>query len=44
MDQEDQKPVNSISARIQDRIKLLRHRCEGGLGTNLSEKALALMK
>ena len=31
-------------ARIQDRIKLLKHRCEGGLGSNLVEKALQLMK
>ncbi|CAK76123.1 unnamed protein product (macronuclear) [Paramecium tetraurelia] len=44
LDQDEIKPINSIVARIQDRIKLLRHRCEGGLGNNLVEKALQLMK
>ncbi|CAD8066727.1 unnamed protein product [Paramecium primaurelia] len=44
IDQDEIKPINSIVARIQDRIKLLKHRCEGGLGNNLVEKALQLMK
>ena len=30
--------------KIQDRIKLLRHRCEAGLGNNIFEKAYSHLK
>ncbi|CAD8112879.1 unnamed protein product [Paramecium primaurelia] len=42
--QEDIKSSNQITSRIQDRIKLLKHRCEGGLGSNLTDKALAFIR
>ncbi|CAK81181.1 unnamed protein product (macronuclear) [Paramecium tetraurelia] len=42
--QEDIKSSHQITSRIQDRIKLLKHRCEGGLGSNLADKALALIR
>ena len=41
---EDIKPQNQIIARIQDRIKLLKHRCEAGLGNNLAEKIIAILR
>ncbi|CAD8209976.1 unnamed protein product [Paramecium octaurelia] len=42
--QEDTKLSNQITSRISDRVKLLKHRCEGGLGSNLADKALALIR
>jgi NIMA (never in mitosis gene a)-related kinase len=40
----EQPPVrNSMWLKINDRTKLIRHRCEVGIGSELMEKALAFM-
>lgn len=41
---EEIKPQSQIVARVQDRIKLLKHRCEAGLGSNLSERVIQFLK